>query len=270
MSRLRDGMRGDGSAIGGEYPAGAKVVEREKYSDTDSFVINDCDFPLEAVRTFSGHFRTRADRGGQAFYGLDNYRFRDVITIPRPASGSWSAPTACSSRPGRRSSRATSMIRTARRGPDVRDQDSAGDVVLRDRGVERSRSSSTAGRRSAGQRARRGAGCRVPRPASQLGRRLLRDRRRADRSQLTARSAAHGAGHPKSTRGAVWRARGFALSAAVPVVPRRASRAGQGRLGCRIGIEHEGDPEDAQTMVRRDYALARDQRLSAQPALHDQ
>ena len=67
--------------------AGARVVERGTYSETESFVVDECDFPLNGVSTFSGHFRARADRGGQAFYALDNYKFRDVIT--NPETGEW-------------------------------------------------------------------------------------------------------------------------------------------------------------------------------------
>jgi hypothetical protein len=74
-------------AVIGTQTAGATVVDRGTYSGTEPFVVDDCDFPLNGVSTFSGHFRARADHGGQAFYALDNYRFRDVIT--NPETGKW-------------------------------------------------------------------------------------------------------------------------------------------------------------------------------------
>ena len=71
----------------GASPAAATVVESEFYSGTDSSSFDDCGFTLEVESTFKGHFVVRADKDGEAFYGKDNYAFRDVLT--NPETGQW-------------------------------------------------------------------------------------------------------------------------------------------------------------------------------------
>src|SRR5262245_11682520 len=88
MSRLFASMcTAAALVVAGRPGAGAPRVEREHYSGTDEFAIEDCEFPLSVVGTFSGHFRVKATKGGQAFLALDNYRYRDVVT--NPETGKW-------------------------------------------------------------------------------------------------------------------------------------------------------------------------------------
>ena len=117
--------------------AGAKVVDRGTYSGTDSFVVDECDFPLEVVGTFSGHFRARADRGGQAFYALDNYRFRDVVT--NPETGGWFLVRANGLFIETRATLVEGNIYefVQHDAGQFVIEDSDGDVVLRDRGLVR-------------------------------------------------------------------------------------------------------------------------------------
>ena len=61
-------------------PAAGTVVESGHYSGSDSFSFDDCGFWLDVEETFSGHFRVRADRDGEAFYGKDTFSFRSVFT----------------------------------------------------------------------------------------------------------------------------------------------------------------------------------------------
>ena len=68
-------------------PAAGTVVESGFYSGTDSFSFDDCGFTLNVESEFSGHFVLRADKDGQAFYGKDNFQFRDVLT--NADTGQW-------------------------------------------------------------------------------------------------------------------------------------------------------------------------------------
>jgi hypothetical protein len=72
----------------GSTAAAAKVVERGTYSATESFVIDDCDFQLNGVSTFSGHFRARADRAAMPSTRLTTTGSGTSSPILRPASGS--------------------------------------------------------------------------------------------------------------------------------------------------------------------------------------
>jgi hypothetical protein len=119
-------------------PAGATVVEKGFYSGTDSSSFDDCGFTLNVESEFSGHFVLRAVKGGQAFLGKDNYRYRDVLT--NPATGGWFVI---------RGNALFSEIKAIpvsgniyeftaiEAGQPVVWEDSAGNVVLRDRGVIR-------------------------------------------------------------------------------------------------------------------------------------
>ena len=71
----------------GASPAAAKVVDKGFYSGTDSDSFDDCGFTLNVESEFRGHFVVRADKGGEAFYLKDNFSFRDVLT--NPETGEW-------------------------------------------------------------------------------------------------------------------------------------------------------------------------------------
>ena len=62
--------------------AGARVIERDRYSGTDSGTETICGHRVHFEVTFSGVFmlKTRGDRPTPYFF--DNYRFRDVHTQP--------------------------------------------------------------------------------------------------------------------------------------------------------------------------------------------
>ncbi|HWH96105.1 MAG TPA: hypothetical protein VNT03_19740 [Baekduia sp.] len=68
--------------VAGAAPAGATVIEHERFSETDSFTDTECGFTLQVQSTASGQTLLRVDNGGQAFLQHTNVRFRDVATNP--------------------------------------------------------------------------------------------------------------------------------------------------------------------------------------------
>ena len=122
----------------GAGPAGATVVEKGFYSGTDSSSFDDCGFRLDVESTFSGHFVLRAVKGGEAFLGKDNFRFRDVLTNPK--TGEWFVV---------RGNGLFSEIKATQVSGNIYEfvaieagqpfvlEDSAGHVIVRDRGVIR-------------------------------------------------------------------------------------------------------------------------------------
>ena len=63
-------------------PAAGTVIEQQHYSGTDSFSFDDCGFTLEVESEFEGHFLLRVDKGGEAFLVKDTFSYRDVLTNP--------------------------------------------------------------------------------------------------------------------------------------------------------------------------------------------
>lgn len=122
----------------GAGPAAGTVVESGFYSGTDSFSFDDCGFTIEGETEFYGHFRLRADKGGQAFYGMDKFWYRDVLT--NADTGEWFVI---------RGNGLFSEIKAANVGGNVYEfvaieagqpfvvEDSSGRVIIRDRGVIR-------------------------------------------------------------------------------------------------------------------------------------
>jgi hypothetical protein len=83
MSRLCVGMCVAAAVLLVASPvAGAKVIDQQHYSGTEVFTDDECGFDLDVVSTFSGQFRLRVDKGGQAFYVKDTFSYRDVVTNP--------------------------------------------------------------------------------------------------------------------------------------------------------------------------------------------
>jgi hypothetical protein len=122
----------------GAGPAGATVVDKGFYSGTDSFSFDDCGFPLDVESEFSGHFVLRADKGGEAFYIKDNFSFRDVVT--NPDTGGWFVVRGN----GLFSEVKATEVReniyefvSIEAGQPFVIEDSAGNVIVRDRGVIR-------------------------------------------------------------------------------------------------------------------------------------
>jgi len=60
--------------------AGATVIGQEHYSGSDSFSFDDCGFTLDVESEFHGQALLRIDAAGQAFFVNDKYWFRDVLT----------------------------------------------------------------------------------------------------------------------------------------------------------------------------------------------
>jgi hypothetical protein len=122
----------------GASPAAAKVVDKGFYSGTESSSFDDCGFTLDVETEFSGHFVVRADKGGEAFYAHDNFSFRDVVT--NPETGQWFVV---------RGNGLFSEIKATQVKGNIYEfvaieagqpfviEDSAGKVVVRDRGVIR-------------------------------------------------------------------------------------------------------------------------------------
>jgi hypothetical protein len=122
----------------GAGPAAATVVASGFYSGTDSFSFDDCGFTLNVESEFSGHFVLRADKDGEAFYGKDNFSHRDVFTNPETeqwfvvrGNGLFSEIKATQV-----SGNIYEFVAIEAGQPFVL-EDSAGNVVVRDRGVIR-------------------------------------------------------------------------------------------------------------------------------------
>ena len=123
----------------GAGTAGAKVIEQQHYSGTDSFSFDDCGFTLDVESEFSGHALLHVDKTGQAFLEVENLRYRDVLT--NPETGKWFVQR------GKRlfhDIKATQVDGTIyefvaiEAGQPFVIEDSTGEVVIRDRGVIRS------------------------------------------------------------------------------------------------------------------------------------
>jgi len=69
-------------------PAQAAPLTREHYSGTSSFSLDDCGFLIEGTTTFSGVFMLKQGRAGDPTpYLFDNYSHDTVYT--NPATGAW-------------------------------------------------------------------------------------------------------------------------------------------------------------------------------------
>jgi hypothetical protein len=67
--------------LGSTSVALAKIVERERYSFTESFTEELCGIDVEVVAENSGLFMIRQDKqDSTAFLGSDNFQYREVIT----------------------------------------------------------------------------------------------------------------------------------------------------------------------------------------------
>ena len=118
-------------------PAEATVIERVNFSGSESFTIEDCEFPLQGERTFRIQAHLRVDKGGQAFLQEAAISFREVIT--NPETGRWFVVRGHEQA---HDIKATLVEGTVYEfvaivaGPFVI-EDSAGNVIVRDRGVIR-------------------------------------------------------------------------------------------------------------------------------------
>jgi hypothetical protein len=124
--------------VAGSAPAGATVIDREQYSGTAEYSLDDCDFTLDVASTFYGQSLVRMDKTGQAFLDTDILHFRNVLT--NPDTGQWFVVR------GHRlfhDIRATQVDGTiyefvaVEAGQPLVLEDAEGNVIVRDRGVIR-------------------------------------------------------------------------------------------------------------------------------------
>jgi hypothetical protein len=115
----------------------APPSENVHYEWSESGTFEECGLSLEGVSSGSGHLLVREVRGsdGQAYLGLDNYTFRDVIT--NTENGEWLVIH------GRGTAKEMTAVHvegdiweftTQETGQPLVIEDSSGTVVLRDRG----------------------------------------------------------------------------------------------------------------------------------------
>ena len=119
-------------------PASGTVVDSGHYSGTDTFSFDDCGFTIDGETTFSGHFRLRADNGGQAFYVKDTFSFREVLT--NRDTGEWFVIRGHGVFNEVKATLVSGTVyefRAVEAGQPFVIEDSSGNVVVRDRGVIR-------------------------------------------------------------------------------------------------------------------------------------
>jgi hypothetical protein len=125
-------------ALAAVVPAGATVIGHEHYSGTDTFSFDDCGFTIDDVSTFEGVAHLRVDKGGQAFLNTDNYSFRDVLT--NHDTGKWFVVRGNGMFHELKATHVSGNVYEfvgIESGQPFVMEDSAGNVVARDRGVIR-------------------------------------------------------------------------------------------------------------------------------------
>jgi len=122
----------------GGLPAGATVIERVHYSDTDEFSFHDCGFTLDVQSEFHGHALLRVDTTGQAFLVKDKFWYRDVVT--NPDTGGWFVVRGNGLFHDIQATQVEGTVYefvAVEAGQPFVIEDSAGTVIVRDRGVIR-------------------------------------------------------------------------------------------------------------------------------------
>lgn len=121
----------------GSGAARATVIGQQHYSGSDSFSFDDCGFTLDVQSEWQGQARIRVV-DGQAFLVKDKYSFRDVVT--NAETGKWFVVRASglyNEIKGTQVSGTVYEFVAIEAGQPFVIEDSAGNVVLRDRGVIR-------------------------------------------------------------------------------------------------------------------------------------
>jgi hypothetical protein len=120
----------------GVAPAGATVIDHNKFTFSATENLADCAFPLTDAITISGQSLLRVDPGGQAFF--QHLSFTDHEVITNPATG---RSFFVDSHELQNDIKATPVggnlyrFTTIEAGQPFTISDSAGKVVVRDRGV---------------------------------------------------------------------------------------------------------------------------------------
>jgi hypothetical protein len=122
-------------------PAPATVVDQGRFVDEPYAFSYDCGFPVEVSGVATGHFRLREGKGddASAFFSLDRMSFREIHT--NPLTGAWfsvSGQFASNEITATRVDGSLFEFRTIKAGQPAVIEDSAGNLVARDRGVIRS------------------------------------------------------------------------------------------------------------------------------------
>ncbi|TDO27485.1 dienelactone hydrolase family protein [Kribbella sp. VKM Ac-2527] len=123
-------------------PAGATIIDRGTYSGTDSYVYDDCGYPVEVQAEFSGSYRVRAGKNGDqsAFFLKDTSSYRETHT--NLDTGEWFVVRGQSVTNEIGATRVEGSVFefvTVVAGQPFVVEDSSGNVVLRDRGAVRYR-----------------------------------------------------------------------------------------------------------------------------------
>ncbi len=145
-SRLRRAaglvLAGAVALAAGVQAAGATVVESGRYAEQYTFVDEGCGFPLEVVGEVSGTYRLRAGTGktDSAFFLRDQFSYRDVVT--NLETGGWFVLRGTGVFNEVKAVRVSGTVfefTAVEAGQPFVIEDSAGNVVVRDRGVLRHR-----------------------------------------------------------------------------------------------------------------------------------
>jgi hypothetical protein len=126
-------------ALGG-IPAGATIYEKGRFTEERSFSYDDCGFPVEVTGEASGQFRIRQGKGKMAsfFFFRATSSFREVHT--NTDTGEWfvlRGQAVINEVKARRVEGTIFKVTAIQAGQPFVVENSAGEVVLRDRGVIR-------------------------------------------------------------------------------------------------------------------------------------
>jgi hypothetical protein len=124
----------------GAIPAGATIYEKGRFTDEFTDAYNDCGFPVRVEGTATGQYRIRMGKGktASAFFQRVTLSFREVHT--NTATGEWfivRAHLVFNEVKARRVEGNVFRFTAIEAGQPFVVENSAGEVVLRDRGVIR-------------------------------------------------------------------------------------------------------------------------------------
>lgn len=123
-------------------PTGATIVERDRYEFSFSDSYDDCGFDVTVEAAVSGHFRIRASQGGTgtAFFLRDNFSYRETHTnVLTGESLTIEGHGVFNEARARHVEGNVFEFTSIEAGQPFVVSDSAGTVVLRDRGMVQSR-----------------------------------------------------------------------------------------------------------------------------------
>ena len=122
----------------GASAASATVIAQEHYSGTDFYSFDDCGFTINGQSDFYGQALIRVDQGGEAFFVKDKFWYRDVLT--NAETGKWFVMRGNALFHEIKATQISGTIYefvAIEAGQPFVIEDSAGNVIVRDRGVIR-------------------------------------------------------------------------------------------------------------------------------------